>query len=76
MYRTIEFMRLKDGTIIDRVRRYDSLNGAHSARAELWQFLYECTNDSKLAYAHCTIMDDNGAVYQTDSYTADNNEEA
>lgn len=73
-YRTIEEMRTKDNVFIDRVKRYDKLNGKHSAQAELWNFLYECTNDDNLAYAHCSIMDDNGAVYKTDEYIADEDE--
>lgn len=70
-YRTIEEMRTKDGVFIDRVKRYEKLNGKHSAQAELWNFLYECTNDDNLAYAHCVIMDDAGATYKTDEYIAD-----
>ena len=70
-YRTIEEMRTKDNIFIDRVKRYEKLNGKNSAQAELWNFLYECTNDNNLAYAHCSIMDDMGAVYKTDEYIAD-----
>ena len=70
-YRTIEEMRTKDNIFIDRVKRYDKLNGKNSAQAELWNFLYECTNDDNLAYAHCSIMDDMGAVHKTDEYIAD-----
>ena len=73
-YRTIEEMRTKDGIFIDRVKRYDKLNGKRSAQAELWNFLYECTNDDNLAYAHCSIMDDMGAVHKTDEYIADEDE--
>ena len=70
-YRTIEEMRTKDNIFIDRVKRYEKLNGKNSAQAELWNFLYECTNDNNLAYAHCSIMDDMGAVHKTDEYIAD-----
>lgn len=70
MYRVIEEMRTKDNTYIDRVKRYDRIDGKHSAKAELWNFLYECTNDTNLAFAHAVIMDDNGAVYKTDEYLA------
>ena len=70
MFRVIEFLKTKDGTNIDRVRRYDRLDGKHSAKAELWNCLYECTNDDNLEYAQCTIMDDNGAVHKTDEYKA------
>ena len=70
MYRVIEEMRTKDNIYIDRVKRYDRIDGRHSAKAELWNFLYECTNDDNLAYAHAAIMDDNGAVYKMDEYVA------
>lgn len=73
-YRTIEEMRTKDNIFIDRVKRYDKLNGKNSAQAELWNFLYECTNDDNLAYAHCVIMDDAGATHKTDEYIADEDE--
>lgn len=75
-YRAIEEMYTKDGIYVDRVKRYDKLNGKRSAQAELWNFLYECTNDDNLAYAHCSIMDDKGAVHKTDEYIADELEPA
>ena len=71
MYRVIEEMRTKDGMYIDRVNRYDSLDGVNGAKARVWFFLYNCTADSNLAYAHAVIMDDNGAVYKTDEYRAE-----
>lgn len=69
-YRTIEEMRTKDGTFVDRVNRFDEMEGVNGAKARLWFFLYQCTADTNLAYAHCSIMDDAGAVYKTDEYTA------
>ena len=69
MYRVIELMKTVDGTYIDRVRRYESIDGSRGAKTELWNFLYECTLDANLAYAHAMIVDDNGAVYKTDDYT-------
>lgn len=70
MYRVIETMTLKDGTHIDRVNRYDSMDGVNGAKARVWFFLYNSTADSNLAYAHAMIVDDNGAVYKTDEYRA------
>lgn len=70
MYRVIEEMRTKDNIYIDRVNRYDRMDGVNGAKARVWFFLYNCTADSNLAYAHAVIMDDNGAVYKTDEYVA------
>ena len=70
MYRTIEEMRTKDGTYIDRVNRYETMEGINGAKARAWFFLYNCTADSNLAWAVCTIMDDAGAVYSADRYDA------
>ena len=70
MYRVIEYMRLKDGTNIDRVRRYEYLEGKNAAKAELHQFLYESAQDDNLAYALATIMDDEGAIHKVDDYKA------
>lgn len=74
-YRTVEEMRTKDGIFVDRVNRFTEMDGVEGAKARLWFFLYQCTADTNLAYAHCSIMDDNGAVYKTDEYIAKTTEE-
>ena len=70
-YRTIEQMKTKNNIYIDRVNRFEGLNGINGAKARLWFFLYNCTADDNLAWATCSIEDDNGATYQNDRYDAD-----
>ena len=70
-YRTIEQMKTKDNIFIDRVNRFEGLNGVNGAKARLWFFLYNCTADDNLAWATCEIKDDMGATLITDRYDAD-----
>ena len=74
-YRTIEEMYTKDGIYVDRVNRFDDMEGVDGASARLWFFLYNCTADKNLAWARCVIMDDAGAQYKTDEYKAKETEE-
>lgn len=67
-YRTVEEMKTKDGIYVDRVNRYDDMNGINGAKARMWFFLYNCTADSNLDWAVCTIQDDEGAVYANERY--------
>lgn len=69
-YRTIEQMKTKDNIYIDRVNRFDKLNGVDGAKARLWFFLYNCTADDNLAWATCSIKDDMDATLATDRYDA------
>ena len=76
-YKTVESMRTKDGTYVDRVTRpeTDADNTIGWAKQRKWFFLYNCSLDSNLAWATCEIKDDEGASYNFEKYEAPATEE-
>ena len=70
MYKTVESMRTKDGTYVDRVTRPEGDDSMEWAKQRKWYFLYNSSLDSNLAWASCEIKDDLGASYNFEKYEA------
>lgn len=72
-FKTVESMRTKDGTYVDRVTRPETDKDSATmewAKQRKWFFLYNCSLDSNLAWATCEIKDDEGASYNFEKYEA------
>ena len=74
-FKTVESMRTKDGTYVDRVTRPEGDDSMGWAKQRKWYFLYNCSLDSNLAWATCEIKDDEGASYNFEKYEAPATEE-
>ena len=69
-FRTVEMMKTKDG-FVDRVNRFEQMNGPDGAKARMYFLLWNCTADPNLEYAVCTIENDMGAVLKNERYDND-----